>query len=86
MFECVHIMLQDIHEHSDWIPRPDGSVYVMKTMITTKTMLCENIFQSIEDERRKSRLSHDKVVHHVVHRLTHDVLQFKLISVRHVIT
>ena len=85
---CVRNMLQNIHKHSDWIPRLVCSTYVVKTMITTKIMISENISQSTEEERRRIPLVHVMVRSYikVVHHLTCSVLQFKLISVRHVIT
>lgn len=85
MSECVNIKLQDIYELSDWVPRPDGSIYVMKTMITTKIMKCENSLQSIENERRKSPIVY-VVTRSYITLYIICVLQFKLISVRHVIT
>ena len=88
MVECVHIMLQDIHEHSDWVPWPEGSIYVMKTMITATTMISENISQLTGDDKRRSPMVYIVVRSNikVVNRLTSSVLQFKLISVGHVIT
>lgn len=44
--ECVHIVLQENLECSDWIFQPDGSNYVMKRVITAKSLICDEFFQS----------------------------------------
>ena len=44
MSECVNIMPQENSEYSNWIPQPNGSIYVMKGVITAESPICVEFF------------------------------------------